>query len=51
MFTVKCYFKKELVCEMAEKDRQEALLYAEIMFNAGYRVEVYDAYMFLIEKF
>lgn len=43
MFRIVCYMKNKIVESFNEKDRQEALLYAEIMFNSGYtKVEVYD---------
>lgn len=43
MFRIVCYKNDEIIESFNEKDRQEALLYAEIMFNSGYsKVEVYD---------
>ena len=52
MFTIRCYQNEDIVSEVIESNRQEALLLAEIMFNTGYtKVEVYDTNMFLIETF
>lgn len=52
MFLIRCYQNEDIVSEVTENNRAEALLLAEIMFNSGYtKVEVYDAKMFLIETF
>lgn len=52
MFKIVCYMNGEIVTEIDEKHLEEALLYAEILFNTGYsKVEVYDGEMNLIETF
>ena len=41
MYRIVCYKNEEIICEITERERQDALVYAEIMFNSGYsKVEV-----------
>lgn len=43
MFRIICYSKGEVEFELTEKEKCQALLLAQVMFNAGYsKVEVYD---------
>lgn len=52
MFRIVCYVRNEVEFELTEKSRCQALLLAEVMFNAGYnKVEVYNENNMLIETF
>lgn len=52
MFTIRCYKNEDIICEITEREKEDALLYAEIMFNSGYtKVEVIDDNMQVIETF
>jgi hypothetical protein len=43
MFRIICYSKGDVEFELTEKEKCQALLLAQVMFNAGYsKVEVYD---------
>ena len=43
MFRIICYSKGEIEFELTEKSEEDALLLAQVMFNAGYsKVEVFD---------